>query len=206
MSVRYDDLPFPRGTTQTDGMDEFAGKEYLVEDVDLSSSYNPGRTKRTKRFVRLRLVKNTAAIALRPMRSVSFKAATLKAEVDGYTTTTAANWAGIVDEWLPAAGVPVNDYFYIAVGGPTRVLTDIASGANNVWTEDSTILVALTAATSGATTAGRVYPQDLTGSSSITDYSTIANQVQNRIGIALSASTTAETNSGKLVDLFARWS
>lgn len=74
------------------------------------------------------------------------------------------------------------------------MLTDLAAGANNLIPE-GTVLVALTAATSGATTAGRVAPQDLTGATAA-----LGLQVQNRLGYALSARTTAQTNTTILVD------
>lgn len=86
------------------------------------------------------------------------------------------------------------------MAGPTLVLNDIASGAGTVIAERD-VLVALTAATSQATTAGRVAVQDLTGATAL-----LGNAVQNAFGRALSARTTAETNSSVLVDLINRWS
>ena len=67
---------------------------------------------------------------------------------------------------------------------------DVAAGG---W------VVALTAATSGATTAGRVAPQVLTGATAA-----LAAMVQNRIGRALTAKTTANTNADMLV-LVGKW-
>ena len=100
-----------------------------------------------------------------------------------------------MDEFLPTAGVPANDLFWIVVEGPTNILSDLAGADNNVVNIGG-ILVALTAATSQCTTAGRVMPQDITGATSV-----LANAVQNRIGRALSARTTANTNADILVNV-----
>jgi hypothetical protein len=201
----WKNLPFERGLTMAAGLasvastdfDNIPGREYCVEDIDPADLTLP--KPRSGRPVTLLAVRNSAAAALLPKRLVKFKAGKFGLEVDGYCTSTAEKYAGVVDEFLPAAGVPVNDVFYIVVSGPSLVLTDLAGGANNLLPAD-TVLVALTAATSGATTAGRVSPQDLTGATAV-----LGNQVENRIGRALSAATTANTNSGLLTEIF-RWS
>jgi hypothetical protein len=201
--------PFQRGTTWNDGRTidssnlggpQLEGTEWEFEDIDYSSV--GAKAQRTNRKVRCRIVRNASGIALLPKRVVRFKNTAGNdrvGQVDGYTTTTAADFAGVVDEWLPSAGVPANDLFYIVIEGPTRTLTDIAGDADNVFSVGD-VVVALTAATSQATTAGRVGPQDLTGATAL-----LANQVQNRIGTALSAKTTANTNADLLIDMFRRW-
>lgn len=70
--------------------------------------------------------------------------------------------------------------------------TSLAADATNLLPV-GTILVALTAATSGSTTSGRPAPQDLTGATAL-----LGNQIQNQIGTALSAKTTANTNADVL--------
>lgn len=191
--------PLTRGNTSTDGVAGFAGTVWTFEDIDLSTSYASARVKRTNQRVQCRLVKNSSGIALLPKRGVTYKAGTNQTEVDGYVRTTSAECAGIVDEWLPAAGVANGDYFWIVVQGPTMVLSSLAGNSENVITERDP-LVALTAATSQATTAGRFVTQDLTGATQI-----LANAVQNAIGRALSAKTTAQTNGDILVDMNLRW-
>lgn len=199
-------LPFERGQTAFGGQsglaatdfDNIVGREYKVEDIDPSSTTLTGSKTRSGRHITLLAVRNSSGGALLPKRCVQFKAGKWGLEVDGYTTVTAEDRAGIVDEFLPAAGVPANDVFYIVVEGPTLVLTDLAGGANNLIPAN-TVLVALTAASSGATTAGRVAPQDLTGATAV-----LANQATNRIGRALSAATTANTNADLLTEVF-RW-
>ena len=191
-------LPFERGTTANTGqtvdsttLDNLEGKEYMVEDYSPSTGLN-----RTGHMVKLRVVRNKAAAALLPKRLVTFSTTAGKYgnQVTGYADTTAEN-AYPVDEYLPAAGVAVDDLFYIVVEGPAVVLSDLAGGATNL-VPVGTVLVALTAVTSGATTAGRVAPQDLTGATS-----PLALQVQNRLGYALTARTTSNTDADILVNI-----
>lgn len=167
------------------------GAEAAFNDVDPSNRL----IKRSNRQKRCILVRNTSGIALLPKRIVRWAANYRGKRVDGYTTTTAAEAAGVVDEFLGSAGVRNGDLFWITVGGPSLVKTDLAGGANNLLPE-GTVVVALTAATSQATTAGRLAPQDLTGATAL-----LAAQVQNRLGVCMSAKTTANTNSDILVDL-----
>jgi hypothetical protein len=99
-----------------------------------------------------------------------------------------------VDEFLPAAGVPANDLFYIVVRGPATVITSLSDMSADVVVGDR--LVAITAVTSGATTSGRVQP--LPGATSST---ALANEILNTVGYALSAKTTANTNADLLVEV-----
>lgn len=192
--ARDENPPFDRGSTyfnggtvsSTDGS-HLEGREWVFEDIDPTN-----RTLRTSHPVRVKVVRNTSGIALLPKRIVRFEADGLDygARVDGYTRLTAAR-GYLVDEFLPAAGVPANDLFYIVIEGPAMALTDLAA-VDTISVGDK--LVALTAATSQATTAGRVDQQDLTGATA-----PLGDQVQNYIGHALSAKTSANTNSDILV-------
>lgn len=185
------------GTIDTNNLGDgkvIEGKEYILPDVNpVTGVYNSGR------FVRVKCVRNRSGINLLPKRAVSYKLdATGYADglaVDGYARTTAARVAGVVDEYLPAAGVPNGDLFLIVIEGPTTMLTDLASGAGSVFAIGDAV-VALTAVTSQATTAGRIAPQDLTGATA-----PLALQVQNLIGYAMSAATTANTGANLRVDL-----
>jgi hypothetical protein len=194
------DLPFPRGSTASQGLAtvdatvlaNLEGMEYVVRDEDPATN-----AQRTGRPVRLRAVRNKTGAAILPKRLVTgYTSGVVTAQVAGYARTTAVLCRGVVDEYLPAAGCPDNDLCYIVVEGPSLCLTDLAGGANNVINVE-TVLVALTAATSGATTAGRVAPQDLTGATAL-----LAAQVANAVGLALTAKTTANTNADVLVDVF----
>lgn len=195
--------PFPRGGTFYNGgtIDSnnlggtnLEGSRWYFPDQDLSVAGT--RKTRTNRVVTCMIVRNVSGIALLPKRLANLQASGLNfmGRVDGYATTTAALGYPI-DEWLPAAGVPANDLFYIVIDGPATVLTDIAAAAGNVIAVGG-VVVALTAVTSQSTTAGRVSVNDLTGATAL-----LANQVQNRIGYALSAKTTANTNADLLIDV-----
>ncbi len=104
-----------------------------------------------------------------------------------------------VDPRLPAAGVPVNDLFYIIVSGPTLCKTPLDGAGPNVFAIGD-ILTNLTGVTSGATTSGRVIKQQL--SAATTAAADInASQFNNVVGRAMSAATTANTNSDLLVQI-----
>lgn len=163
------------------------GAEIEFED-DIKQPARPD-LKRSSRTTLCRLVRNTAGFNLEPKRAVSWEAGYRGTRVDGYCEATAAECAGIVDDQLPSAGVEDDDLFWVMRKGPGLVLTDLAGGANNVVAEGA-LVIALTAATSGATTAGRA-----------TDGAVDATNIYNRIGKAMSAVTTGNTNADLLVDL-----
>lgn len=171
------------------------GKEWVFEDLNYNAA---GQTKpvRSGRPVKCRVVRNNSAGALLPKRLASFQltAGNYPKAVDGYADTT-AELSYPVDEFLPSAGAQQYDLLWIVIEGPATVLTDLAGGANNVVNVGDRV-VALTGATSGATTAGRVAPIDLTGATAL-----LANQILNFVGRAVSAKTTGNTNADLLVDV-----
>jgi hypothetical protein len=76
-------------------------------------------------------VKNTSGSALLPGAVAKFKDAAILTEVDGAATTSTL-LMGIVDEYLPAAGVANNEVFWLVVGGPstvTKTSTSVSAGA-----------------------------------------------------------------------------
>jgi hypothetical protein len=115
--------------------------------------------------------------------------------VDGYTTLDWVRGDGVVDDHLPSAGVPNGDLFWLIVEGPALMRTDLAGGALNVIS-DGDRLAALTAATSQATTAGRV--QSFVATTNVTN---AISGVLNVCAIAMSAMTTGQTNSAVLADV-----
>ena len=152
-------------------------------------------TKRSGRRVLMRLVRNSSGINLLPKKAVVWETGYRGKRVDGYAASTAAEVAGIVDDQAPAAGIPDNALFWIHRQGPALLLNDLASGATTVIAEGG-MVVALTAAASTGTTAGRIVAQTLTGATAV-----LAGQIQNRIGKAMTARTTANTNADVLVDM-----
>ena len=134
-------------------------------------------------------VRNTSGVALLPKRVVRL-AGTGKAlfgATDGYASTANEALVGVVDEFLPAAGVAINDVFWVTVDGPTEV--SVALSGSDVAVRSA--LSVVTAATSGATTAGRVTVSPLSSST--------AGANDNGIGvIGFAASAGATTGSAVL--------
>lgn len=158
------------------------GTECLFQDgVDQPAKPD---TKRSGRTRLARLVRNTSGGALLPKRVVKWETGYRGTRVDGYTATTAAEAAGVVDDQLPAAGVADDDLFWIFRKGPTIVKTGITSEV----IADGDLLVAKTGA---GTASGR----PLVGTAATSEH------VLNRIGKAMSAATAGNTDSDLLVDL-----
>jgi hypothetical protein len=187
MSGLYENLPFRRGATYgtIGGGTQFLGKEYIHEDF----TYGTGM------LVKVRVCINSSGIALVPKRSVAFNLTAGKGEYDvaGYADVAAARTA-IIDEFLPASGVPIGDLFYVVVGGPCLARTGMAGDVTNSFAVGDW-LYALTAATTGATTSGRVGADPLTGATSV-----LALNILGIVGQAMSAKTTANTNADVLIN------
>lgn len=86
---------------------------------------------KSNRTVECIAVKNTSGSALLPGAVAKFKDAAILTEVDGLATTSTA-LMGIVDEYLPAAGVADGEVFWLVVRGPstvTKTATSVAAGA-----------------------------------------------------------------------------
>jgi hypothetical protein len=141
------------------------------------------------------LVRNVSGVNLLPGMMVTWAAGYFKKRVDGYSRTTAVWVAGVVDEHLPAAGVPTNDLFWLVVKGPTLVKTSAAADAEDVIAEFGRLVALTAAASTHSTTAGRVIAQTDAGTDTTLD------QIQNVVGIALSANTTAQTNRSLLAEV-----
>lgn len=201
MSDSVTGLP-KRGYTYHGGTPDSLGQSTQAEGaqirfVDDVADGASTRKKRSNRFTHAILVRNVSGVALTPGRTVSWKAGFRGRRVDGYTTTTGAEVAGVVDDQLPAAGVANNDLFWLLVEGPALIKTPLAAGAGSVFAEGN-VLIALTAATSQATTAGRPAVLDLTQTTHP------ASSIVNRFARVMSAMTTAQTNTDMLVDLYIR--
>ena len=101
-------------------------------------------------------VRNTSGAALLPKRVVAFDTTTAGlssfTDTKGYSAVTNEERVGVVDEYLPAAGVAANDVYWVTVDGPTEVA--VALSGSDIAVGDR--LSAITAVTAGATTAGRV--------------------------------------------------
>jgi len=156
----------------------------VKEFPDVVPSTGAVRTNRRKVCV---AVRNKSGAALLPKRLVTFSttAGKLFSEVTGYSAVTNEERVGVVDEYLPAAGVAADEVFWVTVSGPTEVAvalsgTDVAAGDR---------LAAITAATAGATTAGRVTPSSVGAATT-----GAGNNGLGVIGYAVSAGATTGAN------------
>lgn len=167
------------------------------KDLDFSgvsgSSVVPAKPPRSGGEVTCILVRNASGISLLPGRVAVWKSTAQGKQVDGYVCLDSGLVAGVVDEWLPSTGVASNDYFWLVVRGPALVKKSL--DANTLLKDD--YVIAITAATSQATTAGR-----------ITSIITTSNQTYamsaalNKLGIAMSTSNTTDANVLVYVNVF----
>jgi hypothetical protein len=123
----------------------------VKEFTDVNAITGQVRSNRRKVCI---AVRNTSGAALLPKRVVRLagNGTALFGAADGYAAVTNDALVGVVDEFLPAAGVASNDVFWVTVDGPTEVA--VALSGSDVAVRSA--LSVITAATSGATTAGRV--------------------------------------------------
>jgi hypothetical protein len=77
----------------------------------------------SNRLVTCVAVRNTSTGPLLPGTVVKFKKSAIMTEVDGPATAVADAPLGVVDEYLPPAGVAVGDVFWLVTSGPTAVMT-----------------------------------------------------------------------------------
>jgi hypothetical protein len=173
------------------------GIKKVFADVDYSTA-GSAKPLRSGGQVEAILVRNSSGIALLPGRVAIWKAGAVGKEVDGYTAedallgTRLAIAAGVVDEYLPAAGVADDDYFWLVVKGPSNVRKSLDA---NTLTQGQAV-VQITAATSQATTAGRIISYVQTSNATVA-----SNQAWQKIGVAMSTSATTDANVLVYVDL-----
>lgn len=192
--AREDSPPFARGETYYNGgiIDpsdplglggvNLEGREYLFE---VNAPDDPVGADPSGRQVRVKVVRNKSGVNLLPKRIARYRTnsdSPLETAIDSYTTGVGDVPAGVIDEFLPAAGVPPNDLFYIVLAGPTQVITE-DTGA--VAVAIGTILVPATGTGSLTADAGKVVQQDLTGTTAA-----LGNNVQNKVGRSNAAATT----------------
>lgn len=193
----YVDPPFSLG--QTLGVSSTSDGTGWVGTVKVFPDVNPTtgviRSNRVKKCV---AVRNTSAGALLPKRVVRFAVGTagtaVFSAVDGYAAVANNEVVGVVDEFLPSAGVAVNDVFWVTVQGPTEVAaalsgTDIAVG-------DRLACVTAANSTASGTTGvgGRVGPSALTAGT--------ANPGDNGIGVLGRACSVGATTGANVLAIF----
>lgn len=203
-----EDAPFARGNTWFNGDFipatlpagtepggfNYEGHEYLFWD----QWYGTGLP------IRVRVVRNAAAYNILPGQLVDpsavvgyYSNAILPGTEAKGITLVEATYSFPADELLPPAGVPPGDLFYIVVNGPC-LLTSTKTGVPTV-----ALLGKVVACTASATTdgnAGGVIAQDLTAATTGPE-TTIAAQINNAVGRAMSALTSGQTATPILVGI-----
>lgn len=183
-------------STFTQDTTSLEGTLQAFKDVEPSTTGVGAKTYRSNRDVICRLMRNHSGATLYGKRLVTHQSGYWNKRFDGYATLdNAANVAGVLDDHLSSEGCVDHDMAWVVVNGPALVKTPLGADATNVFSE-GTLLLALTAATSQATTAGRVQPFYDTSSVTVA-----TNQIKGILGVALSAKTTANTNVDILCDI-----
>jgi hypothetical protein len=207
--ARQENPPFGRGETfggqspavpvaVTDGL-QYEGAEWYFNDLNYAPGTVGAKPTRTERLVRCRIVRNVSGGNLLPKRLGSLQITGADGRyavgrVDSYVNVL--NGRGFpIDEFLPAAGVVNNDLFWIVIEGPAVCRTSLAALSASILVGDP--IGAATGATSLSTTAGRVDELTFGAGTGAAEF----NAVANFIGHALSAVTTAQTDTDLLVDV-----
>jgi hypothetical protein len=215
----YENMPFSRGNTyfgQQGGaaiptLDDTSAANLVGRDyIHMDNTYGTGT------WVKVRVMRNDAGIALQPSRLVkvgpgptafSLGGSNVAGNVGigsviGYASVGSTGAAGpekayVVDEML-TFNVPPYDLFYVVVKGPTLALTSLTAAdfadATTIGVGDH--LHCAAAASSQATTAGRIAVAGFAG----TVGSVIAAQVANVVGRAMSSAQSTQTAYKLLIE------
>lgn len=185
-------LPFDRGATlgvsSTSDGTQHEGKVVWFDD----KTYGLGP-------IKLRCVRNVSGIALQSKRLVTFQTGYLGKRVDGYADVASSEHCYPVDDAYGSVTIANNDLFWIVEDGPCLIKTALPADATNLIPEGSFVVCA-TAATSQATTAGRIRAIDTAAATTLQ-----LEGLLNHVGRALTARTTANTNTDTLVYVRRAW-
>lgn len=199
------------------------GKEYLTEDILVSAiggaSFSSTKLLRTAYLKRVRIMRNVSGVALQggylaAPQEGGTDGRYFLGRVNGYSNVGAKDAqqtipAYGIDEFIPSAGVPNNDLFYATVEGPflgvsSSTAAEILGISNSGAAQPiqvGDVLYSTTAAASTNTTnlstatCGRIANFTASTSGGLT----LAFNILNRIGRALSALTTTQTNTSVLM-------
>ena len=175
------------------------GQVRRFNDETPGSGSLPARPRSNRQTVCV-LVRNVSGFTILPKRMVAWASGYKGTRVAGYTRLDREEAAGIVDEFFAPAGVPDGEMFWLVVKGPVLAKMPLSNLASDVAVGDW--LYCITAATTGATTAGRITRHVGTWTAAETTDGTAVKDAAFRrlIGQALSAKLTSDTNADILVD------
>lgn len=125
------DIPFPRGETYYNGRTigtDLSAEEKLIGMIRTFNDTNPTTgVANSKLGVTCILLRNKHSVALTPSQAIRFSGTVIGES--GAPVSALSQMFGVVDEYLPAAGVPVNDLFWCPIKGPALVNIVTVSGA-----------------------------------------------------------------------------
>ena len=183
-----------RGQTYFDGRTPDAteglsleGLEGEFNDPNLATAGVKGP--RTNQKVYAKLMRNVSGGALLPKRVVkcylSGSSNEILGQFDGYATTPGTDViAGVLDEWLPAAGCPDDDICWVVFRGPSKV-TSAAAGDTTIGIGNRVVPAA----------DGKVVDQDVTVAAGSATFA----QIHGEVGKAITA--VAAINTDFLLDV-----
>lgn len=150
----------------------------------------------------MRLMRNVSGVTLYAGMMVASQTAYEKKRFDGLARTTACEIAGVIDDHLGSGGVRNGDLCWVHLQGPAKVYTAYTAGTL-LDVSVGSLLYAITVATSNVTTndAGRFQAWVGTFTATAATDGTGAAILLNHFGKALSACTSANTNTLKLVEM-----
>lgn len=126
-------LPFQRGTTGYAGDTiDTANLRFAAQlgQVRGFTDVNPNnRVVNSNLNGMMIMLRNMHSVALLPKQAIRFSATVIGES--GAPVSALSQLFGIVDEYLPAAGVPVNDCFWAVIGGPTTALIVASAGTSS---------------------------------------------------------------------------
>lgn len=191
------------GPTQTIDTNNYEATHLEGHTVEFPHTDPSNQTVRLdSRPVIMRLMRNVSGVTLYAGMMVASKSGYEQKRFDGLARTTACEIAGVIDDHLGSGGVRNGDLCWVHVQGPAKVYTAYtASKLGDVSV--GSLLYAITVATSNVTTndAGRFQAWCGTFTATQTTDGTGAAILLNHFGRALSACTSANTNTLKLVDM-----
>ncbi len=178
------------------------GAETVFKDTDPADVTKA----RSSRDVRAIFVRNVSGITLLPSMAVVWSVTGKR--VNGYADVTAAAVAGIVDDhYGTSTGVRNGDMFWLVTKGPCLVYTTTGTSGfdGNTWAVGDLIYsvtgASSTANTIGGTTADEGGKPINVIAASLASSTQLGYVLMNRWGRAISAATSGETHTRKLVDL-----
>lgn len=196
----YDKPPFELGETLsgTDDNGNLINKEWLgaifwfpAKPYRISG---PGEIvrRRTGRPIKAMICRNTSGTTLYGKRLGQLDTATTAGhgacnEVTGYTVANTDKNFIIIDEFLASVGVADDDLFWGILEGPVIVRSQTLAAAGSVIAKGAKVVVGTGAGTATNTTAGGVAM-------------TTTCYVDQIVGTALSAQTTADTGTDLLIN------